>query len=101
MRTTWLAVPFAVAALGLGACGGSDNSSKTGQKYPSNVEDTFLNACKVSSNGKEEACKCALRKLEDTLSYDDFKTADAAIRKGEKASSDTQKKITGAITTCT
>jgi hypothetical protein len=100
MRTTWLAVPFAVAALGLGACGGDDNSSKTGGKYPSEVEDNFMTACKASSGGKEDACKCALRKLEETLSYDDFKKADADIRKGGKASGDTAEKITNAIKSC-
>ena len=100
MRTTLLAVPFAAIALTLGACGGSDNSSSKGSKYPSLVEDNFLNACKLSSNGKEDACKCALKKLEDTLSYDDFKKADADIRAGGKASGDTAKKISDAISSC-
>jgi hypothetical protein len=100
MRTTWLAVPFAVLTLGLAACGGVDNDSKAGNKYPSEVEDNFMSACKTSSNGKEDACKCALKKLEETVSYDDFKKADEAIREGGKASGDTSKRIADAISSC-
>jgi hypothetical protein len=100
MRSTWLALPLAARTLGLAACGGDENDSKAGNKYPSDVEDNFMKACKTSSGGKEDACKCALKKLEETVSYDDFKKADEAIREGGKASGDTAERIQDAITSC-
>jgi hypothetical protein len=99
MRTTWLALPLAALTLGLAACG-DDEDSKAGGGYPTEVKENFMRACKLSSSGKEDACKCALDKLEETVSYEDFKKADADIRAGGKASGDTADKIQEAITSC-
>lgn len=95
---TRIAVPLAAAALGLAACGGSDDKRAT--PYPKAAQDNFLTACKTSSNGKEDACKCALSKLEETVPYADFARADAAIRAGDKATGETAKRISAAISGC-
>jgi hypothetical protein len=92
-----LALPLVVLSLGLAACGGDDDKSSD---YPSGVERNFLNACNKSSKGKEDACKCALDKLEDTVSYEDFKKADAAIRSGKSADPRTTEKLQAAIKAC-
>ena len=99
MTAAWIALPLAALALTLSACGG-DNSSNAGGGYPKSAEDNFLAACKTASGGKEAVCKCALAKLEDTLSYADFKRADAAVRGGGKATGDTAKKLEDAISGC-
>ena len=96
MRVTWLAVCCAALA-GLGACGG-DDSTATG--YPSDVRDNFMRACKLNSSGNDTACRCILDRLEETVPYEDFKKADAAIRGGDKADADTGKKIAAATKGC-
>lgn len=68
--------------------------------YPADVRQNFLDACNRSSDGKRSACRCALRKLEETVSYEDFKQADAAIRGGGAAAPGTAKKIQDAISGC-
>jgi hypothetical protein len=100
MRSTWLALPLAALSLGLAACGGDDNDSKAGSKYPDDVRENFMKACEASSNGKTAACDCALKKLEETVSYDDFKKADEAIREGGEASGSTADRIQDAIKSC-
>ena len=114
------ALPLAVLTLGLAACGSdeettsipasTDQSATTATAaattttsdtpYPAAVEKNFLDACKSSSNGNADACRCALAKIEETVSYEDFKAADVAIRGGGAASDETGAKINAAIQGC-
>lgn len=113
MHASRIALPLALLSLGLAACGGDDkkttsstSSSATtstvapGAKYPAEVEKNFLDACNKSSKGKTDACKCALAKLEETVSFDEFKQADSDIRAGKEADSKISAKINSAIKSC-
>jgi outer membrane PBP1 activator LpoA protein len=99
MRASRTAVALAAVALALvlAACG--KDAGGPVSKYPKAAEQQFLKECKRTS-GRADACSCALEKLEQTVSYAEFKKADAAIRAGGKASGDTAKKISEATTSC-
>ena len=83
---TALVLSFAlVGAVGCGDDGGRDSSSEPGGKYPEEVRKTFLDSCDSQPNATRSTCECALDKVEKTVSFDEFKKADEAIREDPKA----------------
>jgi hypothetical protein len=74
-----------------GGCGGD----KKKEKYPANVQRNFVNSC-VSSGGNTKACKCALSKIEEKLSFDAYKKEETAIQAGRTPS----RKITDSVAEC-
>lgn len=129
MHAARRALPLALLTLLLAACGGGGGEQGAGTAtpsgtaatttggtataettatspaaeaaaYPADVRQNFLDACNRSSDGKRSACRCALAKLEATVSYEDFKQADAAIRGGGTAAPGTAKRIQDAISGC-
>jgi hypothetical protein len=99
VRAARLVLPLVALSFGVGACGGDGGDERT--RYPSAVEQNFTKACNASSKGKEDACKCALAKLEDTVPYAEFKKADDVIRGGGTADPATTDKLNAAIKACT
>ena len=81
---------IAAALLGTG-CGGGDKND-----YPAKSERAFLKSCEKSSKGKTSFCKCALEKVEEKLSFEEFKKEDTAIQAGRPPS----RKLTDAISDC-
>jgi hypothetical protein len=79
---------IAAVALGLSACGG-------GNDYPKEVEDNFLSSCK-SGGGSEKQCECALDKIQDEFTYEEFKQEEKDITSGKEPS----KKLTDATKEC-
>lgn len=77
---------------GLAGCGGGDDS----HAYPAQAERNFTTACQRSSGGDTKGCRCALDKIEQKLSYKQFKREDAAINAGRKPS----RAVTDAIADC-
>lgn len=115
MRATFLVT--ALLALGaVAGCGGDDDktsddsksttpaattstsspTSKAGEDYPAEVEQTFMRECKRTSGGKTAICQCAFDKIEATISYEEFKREDTAIAAGATPS----RKFTDAIADC-
>ena len=78
------------AALAATGCGGGKND------YPAHAERAFLANCDRTSGGKTDVCKCALDKIEEKLSYDEFKKEDTAIAAGGSPS----RKLTDAVAEC-
>lgn len=103
-------------ALGLAACGGDDddrgssaNTGSTGttasesapeNKYPEAVRKTFLDSCDAQPNASRSVCQCALDRVEKTVSYEDFKEADAAIREDAAAKPPAYDKLVKAAREC-
>lgn len=82
-----IAAASVVLACALVGCGGKND-------YPASAEHNFLTACQRS--GPKDFCQCSLDKIEENMSYDDFKKEDTAIRAGNKPS----RKLTDAVSEC-
>lgn len=83
-----LLVLLALAVAGCGDSGergGSQTKAEGGPGYPQTVRETFMSSCESTSKGATAACTKFLNCLEERVSYDDFKTADAALTKGTEA----------------
>jgi hypothetical protein len=76
------------------ACGGSG----TGGFSPA-IERNFIEAC-TASGAQFKSCRCVYARLKDTVSYEDFKAADDAIRSGGKASPGMRAKVAAAREAC-
>jgi hypothetical protein len=72
-------IALLLASIALAGCGGDSSSSGTTGKYPKQVEQNFLRSCTAQPKANKAYCQCALSKIEDKLSYEDFKKADQAI----------------------
>ncbi len=57
---------------------GSGDSAAASNKFPESSRQAFLSAC-VSSGGTDTACSCVLTGLEERLTFEQFKEADAQI----------------------
>lgn len=60
-------------AIAIGACGGKAD-------YPESAKRAFLGKCEQTSGGDTRYCECTLDKIQENLSYDEFKKEEAAIR---------------------
>jgi hypothetical protein len=67
----------AVAVLALGACGGDDG-------YPQEVIDNFMDSCTAQVGASESYCRCAIERLQSSMSFDDFQAAEAKITAGSE-----------------
>ena len=82
-------------ALFVTACGSGssdpDAASKAAKRgeagggYPDEVRATFMKSCEATSGGLTKPCTRFLDCIEQRVSFDDFKRADAAIAKAEQA----------------
>jgi hypothetical protein len=100
-------VKKALLVLGVGValagCGSSDSGGGGGDKYPDSARKAFLDACTKSAGGGSSAddrCNCVIDKLEENVSFDDFKKADEALRQGKSVDSGTQDEIEKATSDC-
>jgi len=97
---------LAAAALSLGACGGDDSGSggdkKSGPRYPypAGTVRTFVNSCAASAKGQRDVCQCTIDRLQETLPFDEFSTADKAIRADKPISPETRARIDDATENC-
>jgi hypothetical protein len=85
-----LASAAAAVALIASGCGGGKAD------YPEKNERAFLDNCERTSEGNTKFCKCALDKIEENFSFDEFKKEEAAIAAGNPPS----RKVTDAISDC-
>ena len=82
-----------LAAAALGACGGDDG-------YPPEARTEFVESCDKQPNASRSVCECAFDELEQTMPYEDFKAADAAIRAGDRPKAEFSTKLTAAVEGC-
>jgi len=83
-----LLVLFTIVLAGCGSAAerdGSQTKAEGGPGYPNAVRETFIGACESTSKGATAPCTKFLDCLEERVTYDDFKKADAAVSKGEEA----------------
>lgn len=81
MRGTWkrAAVAGAVAVV-MAACGGGNGAG--GTDYPPEVTENFLASC-TQAGTSQEVCQCALDKLEDKYSLEEFTREAVKLQQGE------------------
>jgi len=82
---------LAVAALlALGACGGDDG-------YPQEVVDNFIESCTAQVGASQSYCRCAIDRLQESMSFEDFQAAEAQITSG---SENLPQELQNAVDTC-
>lgn len=94
MRLTRQIPVCLLAAAALAGCGGDDD------RYPEEARANFVKSCDAQPNASRDVCQCALEELERTVSYEDFKAADEAIREGDQPDKATADKLTAAVEGC-
>ena len=86
------------AACALAGCGGGDGGAGNG--YPKVVESNFIKSCTAQAGATQTKCQCAFDKIKGSLSYDEFKKADAAERQGKSVDPKAQQALQEAIKAC-
>lgn len=71
-------IVIAGALLVGGACG----DDETG--YPEEVVADFMDGCTAEQGTNESYCECTLEQLEETMTLEEFRAADAAVREGDE-----------------
>jgi hypothetical protein len=107
-------LPALAAAALLAGCGGdggdkatpkgfggsSTSATANASEYPAPVVQNFMKSCTAQSGATASYCRCTIEELQRQLPYDEFKSADAAIQKGDKAPPKAQRAIDAAIKKC-
>jgi hypothetical protein len=77
-------------------CGGGGND------YPDKAVQSFMMSCKAQASATESSCLCVLDNLEETMSYEEFKRVDTAIRIGgtDEIPEESREKFLDAISDC-
>jgi hypothetical protein len=84
-----------LAAAFAAACGGK-------HEYPDEAVNSFMTSCTSQAGATESSCRCVLDNLEESMSFEEFKRVDTAIRAGGTASipDDSREKFLDAISDC-
>jgi hypothetical protein len=89
----------AVAALTLAlaaGCGGGDDE----RGYPAKSVEAFVATCSKQNGVSEEACRCVIERLQETMSYDEFVAADEAARENREPTAASSAKLEAAADSC-
>jgi hypothetical protein len=86
---------FAVAVAGLAACGGGGEDG-----YPQKSIDTFVQECTAQPNTAEPQCHCIVERLQETMPYEEFARADAALKQNRAPAAASLEKLRAAVTAC-
>jgi hypothetical protein len=81
-------------AFALAACGGDDDG------YPQESIDAFVRECDAQPNATEEQCRCVIARLQETMPYDEFTTADAALENDQPVDEASLAKLQQAVEVC-
>ena len=76
----------------------SETTTEEPDGYPQRVRDNFMASCEGTSGGNTAACECALEKIEETVSLEEFVKIDADVRAGVVTSP--PREVTDAIAAC-
>jgi hypothetical protein len=85
-----------LAAAFAAGCGGGGNV------YPDEAVQSFTMSCKAQAGATESTCRCVLDNLQETMSYEEFKRVDTAIRIGgtDEIPEESREKFLDAISDC-
>lgn len=85
---------FLAAAFAAGCDGGND--------YPDEAVDNFMTSCTAQAGATESSCRCVLDNLQETMSYEEFKRVDTALRMSgtDEVPEDSREKLLDAISDC-
>lgn len=83
------------SVLTLAACGG-DDADEAGNPYPKETRAEFTRQC-VANGGNDASCECALKGIEERLSFTAFRDAERSIAAG----GDAPEAFTEAVEACT
>jgi hypothetical protein len=86
---------LAVAVAGLAACGGGGEDA-----YPQKSIDEFVQECTAQPNTAERQCRCIVERLQETMPYDEFARADAALKENRQPAAASLEKLRAAVTAC-
>ena len=87
------ALAFAVA--GLVACGGGGEDG-----YPQESIDRFVRECAAQPNTAERQCRCVVERLQETMPFEEFARADAALKENQEPDAVSLEKLRAAVTAC-
>ncbi|KGF72062.1 hypothetical protein DO97_13215 [Neosynechococcus sphagnicola sy1] len=85
-----------LTTLVMGTVGCSSLNSDT-HVYPQQVVTNFMDACVKSSNGKTEACTCAIDKIQAEYTLKEFAKIDKELSEGGKP----PERFVGIVKECT
>ena len=89
------AAAIAAVCLALGAgCGGGD------EEYPDEAVENFVESCKAQEGATEEACRCVIDRLKQTMPYEEFEAADRAVREEKPLKPESRRKRERAASQC-
>jgi hypothetical protein len=85
-----------LAAAFAAGCGGG------GSDYPDEAVQSFMRTCEAQAGATESSCRCVLDNLQETMSYEEFKRVDTAIRIGgaDEIPEDSREKFIEAVSDC-
>jgi hypothetical protein len=92
------AIVLVLALAGAAGCGGGGR-----EEYSADAEQAFMSSCTAEPKATQTYCRCVLDNLEESMSFDEFKRVDAAIRVGgvDAIPEDSKEKFIDAVSACT
>lgn len=75
----------------LGACNGEDEGG-----YPPQVVKNFMASCTAQPGASKSECSCAIERIQETMTVEEFAAEEARITRGERPSAE----IIAAINKC-
>ena len=88
-------VALALAVVGLAACGGGGEDG-----YPGESIDSFVQECVAQPNTSERQCRCVVERLQETMPFEEFARADAALKENREPDAASLEKLRVAVTAC-
>jgi hypothetical protein len=76
----------------LAGCNGGDG----GGGYPSQVVENFMTSCTAQPGASESECQCAIDRIQETMTLEEFAAEEQRIVRGERPSDE----IIAAINEC-
>jgi hypothetical protein len=86
---------IALAVAGLVSCGGGGEDG-----YPQESIDTFVQECTAQPDTGERQCRCVVERLQETMPYEEFAQADAALNDNRQPAAASLEKLRAAVTAC-
>lgn len=61
-----------------------------GEEYPRQVVENFMSACTAQPGATEEACSCAIERIQEEMTLDEFVRFEARLEEGGQPPSEIQ-----------
>lgn len=85
------AIGTVLVLFSLAACNGEEESG-----YPPQVVENFMASCTAQPGASQSECSCAIERIQQTMTLDEFAAEEARITRGERPSQE----IIAAINEC-